>query len=77
MNCPKCGARASVMKGVDMSWNERYRQYKCPKPKCKNVFFTIEFVAAETDDMKEEWSAAVKDKVAKYKGNQILKGKTK
>ena len=53
--CEKCKVGAPVIDTVfNPKENSFYRKRKCPK--CKKIFFTIEFIVENDDDLaKHEW----------------------
>lgn len=76
MKCPKCNSKILITQGITTPHNEHYRKCKCTNDNCKHVFYTIEFVAANTEEFMEEWYMAFKTRADKYKINR-LKGETK
>lgn len=56
MHCPKCEnlkthIADTVYNEVD---DEFYRKRKCPR--CKHIFYTVEFIVEENDEFRKQWN---------------------
>lgn len=54
MDCPKCSSDCRVSAIYNDKKNaERYRKYVCKNNDCKHTFYSVEFVAENTEQVKE------------------------
>lgn len=61
MLCPKCYGKTRVTETRNnVKESETYRRRICNDKTCCHKFYTVEFVAEETNNFKESWKEAIK-----------------